>query len=193
MHNHILFDASPLKREMLQSAAPTFFNDMNQLIIEHLILQICKITDGEFTGKYRNLTIHFLVNNATLATPRDLRKLKAITSRLAKFRKRIESARNKLIGHLDLDAAHARKSFGRASTKGWLQFWHDLQDFLTLMHRLYLRPRTDFYLNGVAQLSDAENLVKAMQESTYFRATLDEKSLTRTVADIAFNSKFYNV
>lgn len=182
-----------LDRKFCKVPRPLLFHDMNQLIIEHLILQICKLTDNEFNGKYRNLTTHFLINNASLATPRDSRRLQSIASRIAQFRKRIEPARNKLIGHLDLDAAHARNSIGRASKKEWLRFWRDLQDFLTLMHRLYLRPRTDFYLNDIAQLSDAENVAKAMQERTFFRAILDDKSLTQAAVDIALGSKFQNV
>jgi hypothetical protein len=40
-------------------------------------------------------------------------------------------------------------------------------------------------------ISDADQLVKSLKESTYFHALLKDKTLTRKVADVAFNSKFY--
>lgn len=46
-HYQILFEGERLKQELLQDIAPTFFGDLNHLLIEHLILQICKITDPE--------------------------------------------------------------------------------------------------------------------------------------------------
>ena len=46
-HYQIIFEGTDLRRELLQSIAHTFFGDLNQLLIEHLILQICKITDPE--------------------------------------------------------------------------------------------------------------------------------------------------
>ncbi len=59
------------------------------------------------------------------------------------------------------------------------------------MHKHYVDPNGHFYLNGVSHLSDADNLVKALKESTYFRALLDDKETTKRSADVAFNSKFY--
>lgn len=109
------------------------------------------------------------------------------------FRDHIVPARNKLIGHLDLDAAHRRRSHGRASIAAWHQFWLDLQDFLTIMHLRYVNKRVPYYLNAVSGVSDADQLVKVLQESTYFRAVLACKPLTRNVSDIAFNSKYDEV
>jgi len=109
-HYQTLFEGSDLKRELLQSTAHKFFRDLNLMLIEHLILQICKLTDPECTMGKRNLTVQFLINNADFsASPRELAKLTKIAARIDAFRKRILPARNKLISHLDLDAALRRK------------------------------------------------------------------------------------
>jgi len=47
-------------------------------------------------------------------------------------------------------------------------------------------------LNGIAQLSDAEKLVKALKESTYFQTLLDGKETTRQASDVAFGSTFFD-
>ena len=97
----------------LETLAPKFFYDLNVMLIEHLILQICKLTDKEGTAKRRNLTTEFLVNNSDLSkTPGDRKRLRQLTRQMKRFRKRILPARNKAIGHLDLRAAHRRTPLG---------------------------------------------------------------------------------
>ena len=191
-HYQTIFEGSDLQHELLQNTAHKFFSDLNQLLIDHLILQICKLTDPEITMRKRNLTVPFLVNNADFAaTPRDMSKLKKIAARIDKFRERIVPARNKLIGHLDLDAALGRKSHGRASVAAWRKFWLDLQDLVAILYKRYVNARVPFCLNSVAMVSDADQLVRAIKESTYFHVLLDDRDLTRRVSDVAFSSKYY--
>jgi hypothetical protein len=191
-HYQTVFEGSDLRRELLQNTAHRFFHDLNLMLIEHLILQICKLTDPEITMGKRNLTVQFLIKNADFsASPRELAKLVKIVARIETFRGRILPARNKFISHLDLDAALARKSLGGASVAAWRRFWLDLQDFLTIMYRRYVDAGAPFYLNGVGMMSDADQLVKALKESAYFRTLLDDSALARKVSDVAFNSKYY--
>ena len=68
----------------------------------------------------------------------------------------------------------------------------DLQDFLAIVYKRYVDASVTFYLNGVGGMSDADEVLKALKESTYFRALLDDETLTRRVADIAFNSKYHD-
>jgi hypothetical protein len=193
LHYQTIFEGTDLKRELLQSTAHKFFHDLNLMLIEHLILQICKLTDREATMGRRNLTIQYLIKNSDFSSsPRDLAKLTKIAARIDKFGQRLLPARNKFISHLDLDAALGRRALGGASIAAWRQFWLDLQDFVTIIYRRYVDRRTPFYLNGVGMMSDADQLVKALKESTYFCALLDHDALTRKVSDVAFDSKFYD-
>jgi AbiU2 len=190
-HSQILFEeGGNLRRELLQSVAPTFFNDINHLLIEHLILQICKITDPEESFGRKNLTVKFLINNADFSTaPSELDTLKQLADSMHTFRAKIVPARNKLIGHLDRHSV--LEALGGAEKSEWNQFWHDLQDFLYIFHKHYVDPRGGFYLNGVSYLSDADSLVKALKESTYFHTLLDDKTLTKKSGDVAFASKYF--
>jgi len=71
-------------------------------LVEHLILQICKITDEEESFGRKNLTVKFLVNNSDFSTaPGESDKLKRLTGSMDVFREKIRPARNRLIGHLD--------------------------------------------------------------------------------------------
>ena len=168
-HHQILFEGSDLQRELMQSIAPTFFGDLNRLLIEHLILQICKITDPEESRGRPNLTVSFLVKNSDFfGAPLELGRVKQLSARLHAFRDKIVPARNKMIGHIDRDFALRGKPLGAAPMSDWNWFWLDLQDLLHIMDKRYVDPNSRFFLNGVAQPSDAENLVKALQESLLF-------------------------
>jgi hypothetical protein len=58
VHFNTLFEGSDLKRELLQTIAPTFFSDLNRLFIEHLVLHICRLTDDAQTMGRKNLTLN---------------------------------------------------------------------------------------------------------------------------------------
>ena len=110
-HYQELFEVSTLRRELLELVAPKLFGDLNLMFIEHLILQICRLTDPEGSEKRRNFTTHFFVNNAQF--PRgssDRKRLAQLLRLITRFRKRIEPARNKAIGHLDLRKVYRRIS-----------------------------------------------------------------------------------
>lgn len=57
-------------------------------------------------------------------------------------------------------------------------------------HKHYIDPAGRFYLNGIGYLSDADSLVKALKEGTYFQVLLNDKETARKSADVAFNSRF---
>jgi hypothetical protein len=191
-HYQIVFEGTDLQRELLQKMAHTFFRDLNQLLVEHLILQICKITDPEESMGRKNLTVKFLLNNSDFSTtPSDLDKLRRLSDNMHQFRAKIVPARNKLIGHLDRESVLLGQPLGGADESEWQHFWLDLQDFLQIIHKRYIDADGHFYLNGIGQLSDADSLVKALKESTYFHAILNDKTLTKKAADVAFASKYY--
>jgi AbiU2 len=191
-HYQILFEeGGDLRHELQQSIAPTFFGDINHVLIQHLILTICKITDPEDSCGHKNLTVEFLINNADFSTaPNELDELKQLAKSMHAFRKRIEPARNKLIGHLDRRSVWEGKSLGGAEKSEWNQFWLDLQDFLQILHKRYIDSNGHFYLNTVDNPSDADMLVKALKQSTYFHTLSKDRRFTQQCADVAFNSKY---
>lgn len=190
-HYQIVFEGTDLQRELLQGIAHTFFCDLNHLLIDHLVLRICQITDPETSMGRKNLTIKFILNNSDFSTtPGELDKLRRLSESMHNFRAKIVPARNRLIGHLDRDSVLIGQPLGDADTSEWNQFWLDLQDFLQIVHKRYVDPQGHFYLNSIGQLSDADSLVKALKESTYFHASLADRTFATRCAEIAFTSKY---
>jgi AbiU2 len=190
-HYEIFFEEGELRRTMLHRIAPIFFGDLNQVLIEQLVLQICRLTDPETTMGRKNLTIDYVVNNGDFsATPGKLAQIKALRDSIHQFRSKIVPARNRLIGHMDRDAVMAGMPLGGASEAAWLQFWDDLDEFLHIVHTRYVDPGGHFRLKDVAMISDADSAVKALKDSTYFHAALGANKITQTLVDIAFSSEF---
>jgi hypothetical protein len=134
-HFRRLFEGSDLKRELLQTTAPTFFGDLHRLFVEHLVQHICRLTDGAQTMGRKNLTAKFLIEHSDFSNaPATLDKLRRISASIDGFRDLILKARNRFISHLDRDP------LGAASQDKWRPFWLDLQDFLEIMHRRHVEP-----------------------------------------------------
>jgi hypothetical protein len=192
-HYEILFEEGDLRRTLLHRIAPVFFGDLNQLLIEQLVLQICRLTDPPVTMRRTNLTIDYVMREADFSgAPEDLARVTALRDSIHQFRSKIIPARNRLIGHLDRDAVMTGQPLGPASESEWTQFWDDLEQFLQVVYTRYVDSSGVFMLNDVGMISDADSLVKALKESTYFHRTLDNHALTQQVADIGFNSEFTN-
>jgi HEPN superfamily AbiU2-like protein len=130
-------------------------------------LNICKLTDDvEIKKGRKNLTVKFLLEHSDFPTaPYTLEELRRLSDSIHRFRKRILSARNWLIAHLDLEAVRLSKPLGAASDAEWKQFWCDLQDFSDLMHRHH----GDRNAHPGASLSDAESLLAALKDAELWR------------------------
>jgi hypothetical protein len=174
-HFTTLFEGTELKRELLQATAHKFFNDLNRLFIEHLVLHICRLTDNAETMGRKNLTVKFLMEHSDFTeAPETLEKLKRISADIDDFRELILPARNRFISHLDLEAIRLGHPLGAASMEKWKRFWLDLQDFLDLMHRHHIEPDGHFYLSGIGQMSDADLLITALRNAELFHAVLSD-------------------
>jgi hypothetical protein len=172
LHTRELFETSSADdRALMNATAGTFFGDLNQVLNEYLILQVCKITDP--AKDYRdndNHTIAFLLQYYDFSDdPPTLNRLDELRADMQTFRAKLPPARNRLISHLDRDAILAGRPLGAASDEEWNQFWLELQEFIYIVHRKV--TGSSFRLNGVAGLSDAGDLMKVLRRGEALPAT----------------------
>jgi hypothetical protein len=173
-HYGTLFEGSDLKRELLQTTAPVFFGDLNEIFIEQLVQRICRLTDNAQTMGRKNLTVKFLVDHTDFsAAPATLDKLRALSDSIHSFRYQIVEARNRFISHLDLEAVRLDKSLGAATDAEWFQFWLDLQDFLGLLLRHH-GANPHFYLNAIGNTSDVDSLLTALRNAKLFHSVMED-------------------
>ena len=186
LHGKGLFERSTdNERRRMENAAPVFFGDLNRIIIKHVILEVCKMTDPAHDfRKNDNLTIAFLVEHYGLSE--DMR-LAALVAGLDAFRQKVVAARNKIISHSDRLAIHAGTALGSVSDGDWNQFWLDLQDAVSIIHKH--AHGSEFYINAVGGLSDVDGLHKALKHAECLRQIMDEgdSALVHRCADLAMS------
>jgi len=97
-----LYESSPEVGIALHAAASRFFHDLNSILIEYVILQICKITDPAVTSGHKNLTFEHLNDELRLAELMTV-EIESHSNELRAYRELIVEARNRLISHNDRD------------------------------------------------------------------------------------------
>lgn len=189
LHGKILFETSTAKeKDLMERTSKVFFGDLNRVLIEYIILQVCKITDpAKGVRKSDNLTIAFLLQHLDLSgEPSTSRRVAKLREKLVAFREKLLPARNKLIAHSDRGAIKAGFALGAASKDEWNEFWSNLQDMICILHHKVVGG-TPFYLNGVAGLSDAAGLLKALKHDDCFNQLLHDSdpAIVQKCADLA--------
>jgi hypothetical protein len=101
-----------------------------------------------------------------IADPATMQRLAQYDGRLQAFRQKLLPARNKLISHSDRGAVLAGQALGGAPQNEWDEFWLNLQDVVCIVYEKVFG--TPFYINGVAMLSDAHGLLKALKHGACF-------------------------
>ena len=158
-----LYDVDQCTVELCHSVAPMYFHDVNRILIEHLILQFCKITDPAKTRNDANLTTNFILEEFNW--PASIReKLRSVNERLMTFRKYITKARSKRVAHVDLTAQVERlEALGEFPEGADKQFFVDLQSFVDIayghLHNGEPRPI------DVGMATDTYKLIKALEKS----------------------------
>jgi len=190
VHYRILFEGSDLKRELLQTTAPLFFGDLNEIFIEQLVQRICRLTDSAQTMGRKNLTVNFLIEHSNFSTaPTTLGRLKTLSESIHRFRKQIVEARNRFISHVDLEAVRLDAPLGAAPDTEWLRFWLDLQDFLDLLLRHH-GASSHFYLNAIGNISNADSLLTALRNAELFHSIIEDHEITLRAMRAADSSPF---
>lgn len=97
-----LFESGPEVEKILRKSAELFFGDINKIMIDYIILLICRLTDPPGKGKKINLTIprmnKLLCENDLLDS-----EIEAQSCDVIAYRELVEYERNKMIAHADRD------------------------------------------------------------------------------------------
>lgn len=191
LHGCVLFEtSSAAEKEMMSRAAHVFFGDLNRILVEFLIQQVCNITDpASDCRKNENFTVEFLLQQygfgAGSETLRE--KLDMLSAKLKNFRTRLLPARNKLISHMDRAAILAGEALGAASQSDWDEFWLNLEDLVSTIHEKVVGTR--FEISSVGNLTDADGLLKALRHGAWFDQLAHgaDPAIARKCADLALS------
>jgi hypothetical protein len=98
-----LFETNARTLALYEATAQMTFVDLNHILISHLIIGVCQITDPAKTMGHENLTTNFIIKK--LSWPNDvLARLTEANDQMMKFRDLVINARRKRVAHRDLNA-----------------------------------------------------------------------------------------
>lgn len=139
--NKDLFGSGKARQEIMQRVAPMFFHELNKILIENYILQVCKISDPAFTmvpveiggkkphEKRYNLTVahvNELLQAEGLMTP----QIQAASDGIMRYRNIIKDARNMQISHSDKETAMTYIERGAHTEAEALAFFDHLYKYV---------------------------------------------------------------
>jgi hypothetical protein len=192
MHGRTLYEtADDPDKAIMERTAPVFFGDLNKVLIEYVILQVCKITDParDVRGN-ENHTTGFFVAAADLSSePEKRRRLTELHASMQGLREKLKPARDKVISHLDRNAALSKMILGAASKDEWSQFWRDLDEFVAILHETHVSS-PPLHLLSVSGITDTEGLKRALRDGKHFNELIngDDKYVSRKCLELALGS-----
>ena len=161
-HFQQLFESGQARHRLLAESAKGFFQDLNLILIEYVLLQQCKLTDPASSGGGKdNLTSNFLLTLRWSAKTE--RALGASNEKLMRFRAKVLDARRKLVAHLDLKARLQPMSLGAFGEDEEREFWSALQDFANAAHSEAVG--SPFDIDAIMPEGDVGSLLHCLSEA----------------------------
>ncbi len=188
----VLFeDEQPSCQTLIKKTASSFFDDLNRILREYLLLECAKITDRPTTYGDTNFTVDYLVQN--ICWPSDkailekmaslpdghkdiLQELKSLQRIAQGFREDIKLARDKLLAHLDMSAVLSSKLLGVFTEGKDKTFFCALEKLCNITHEACFGTIYGEMLPITGGGGDVINLRKALEDALAFREALSKSS-----------------
>jgi hypothetical protein len=173
-----LFETGDARHQLMDRTAPLFFHELNRILYENYILQVCKLSDPphsmvpvKINGKTErekryNLTVAH-VNELLAAEGLLTSAIETATAGIVRYRSLIEAARNRTIGHADKETALTYIVLGthtKPEASAFLEYLHAYVDAVGIAVG---EGPLDF--SGTSAPGDVADLFKALNRGEYLR------------------------
>lgn len=157
-----LYEGGPETDALLHRVAPALFLDLNRIVIDHILLQICKITDPAQSGDQQNLTLDNL-NKHLQTINLYSSEIKLVSEKLSAYREVIKPARNKLISHLDWKTVRDGQSLAAHAAEEVNHFFAGLFRYTDLVGEACGIGPSDYRVSACA--GDAIDLLRFLRQT----------------------------
>ena len=158
-----LYESDERTTKALNDSAHLFFQDLNRILIEYVLLQVCKITDPAETAGHKNLTFEGL--NAELCNDGLMtQEIADLSAGLSHYRELVKDARNKLLGHLDRETILNDQPIGKHAEEEATEFFSRLQGYVDAVGNAIGVGPLDF--QAIPGSGDVLDLIKVLKDTT---------------------------
>ena len=155
-----LFESGEETSTVLQQAAPAFFQEINLILLEHFVLQVCRITDPASSNGRENLTIKNL-NQALAKEGIFSTHIAEQSERIHKYRSLVVDARNQIVSHADKAKILSRTESDPHARSDVKDFFAGLYKYVDLVGEALGVGPLDFTYTGSE--GDVEALVSCLK------------------------------
>ena len=156
-----LYESGDETKDVLQASASKFFGDLNIILIEYILLQVCKITDPDESRGRKNLTFEH-VNTALRKTNRMTDAITHFSCGLSHYRKLVKDGRNRLICHLDKESVLKDLPIGDHAEEEVTAFFENLYGYVDAVGNAINVGPLDF--RTTAGAGDVLDLIKTLRK-----------------------------
>lgn len=158
-----LFESGPETEQLLKNVAAIFFHDLNNILIDNIWLQICKLTDPAMSMGRKNLTVKH-INNLLESSNLMNDEIITFSENIMKCRSLIKEGRNRLISHLDRESVLNDKPIGEHKKEDDILFFDSLQGYCDSVGIVIGVGPLDF--SGTPGPGDVVDLLKKLKRAT---------------------------
>lgn len=171
---------------LMERTAASFFNNLNTMLHNYLLLEFIKITDPAKSKDKENFTVDNLV--VSIDWPRKTReKLSLLSDKTKDFRSRILDARNKLLAHTDKETFLAERTLGAFPEGKDEVFLKALQEVCDVAHEACFG--SIFGQMRLAMPGDVIDFKRMLENAVAFNELLSESSGKEKTRLISFFQK----
>lgn len=156
---------------LLDKTAQSFFDDLNTMLRNYLLLEFVKITDPAESNGEENFTIDNIIESVCWPTEVE-QKLKVLNEKAMMFRGYIKKARNKLLAHRDKKNILSNKELGGFPEGEDERFLIILEEICNIIHEACFN--SIFGTIQVSMIGDVEDLKKALKKALVFDRLFSE-------------------
>ena len=164
----VLYETNKDRRQLLDEVARNFFGQLHNVLIEYILLNMCKLTDPAHSRAgdrvHDNLTVKYVIE---LIGPDISEKLglAEMSKPILAIRPYLRDARNKIIAHSDKETLLGNGTLGRFPREIGDSFWIALKKFTDKIYRHYFNG--PFVLDPI-NMYNAKDLIGALKKSVHY-------------------------
>ena len=163
-----LFSTDAEIENVLRKSAVWFFHDLNSMMIQYLILLICRLTDPPKTTGRQNLTIPWMteVICENDSVDQEIKsKIIELDECLRNYGQLLKLIRNKIVSHIDRETYAYERTLGGHSEEEMWDFFDNLQKYFDVVGNVIGVGPLDFR-NSSCQ-GDVHDLLKVLRRGLY--------------------------
>lgn len=161
---HVLYEEGDERLELLQEVAQNFFGDLRNILVQYVVLNMCKFTDPAHFRQDDNLTVQYILELIGPKASKEL-GLDRLSEEIYAIRRYVIEARNKYIAHFDREVSASSKIVGAFPSEVGDSFWESIRKFVDTVHKHYFGS----IIGDVINNKGASDLVAALKSAVHYK------------------------